>query len=97
AVGLKLQDGEDDENAQAPLHELARQTGLLLPNGNLEAALLDATLSPSQAGGLPANLRALQNVAFNLRERMSQDNWRILNSVLHDLPDHPLPDRKSVV
>src|SRR5690606_1948047 len=91
ALGLKLQDGEDDENAQAPLQELAMETGLLQPGENLDAALLTAALSLDHPRGLPANLRALQNVAFNLRERMSQDNWRILNNVLQELPRHSGP------
>src|SRR5690606_31391819 len=75
ALGLKLQDGEDDENAQAPLLRLALETSLLQPSDHSDAALLKAAVSFDQEGGLPANLRALQNVAFNLRERMSQDNW----------------------
>lgn len=91
ALGLKLQDGEDDENAQAPLLRLALETSLLQPSDHSDAALLKAAVSFDQEGGLPANLRALQNVAFNLRERMSQDNWRVLNNVLHDLPRHPQP------
>lgn len=90
-LGLKLQDGEDDENAQAPLQELALEAGLLQPGEAVDAALLNAALSFEHAGGLPANLRALQNVAFNLRERMSQDNWRILNNILQDIPRHPQP------
>lgn len=91
ALSLKVHDGEDEENAQAPLQELALETGLVQPSDNMDTALLDATLSLDHAGGLPANLRALQNVAFNLRERMSHDNWRILNTILHDLPRHPQP------
>ncbi len=88
-LGLKMQDGEDDENAQVPLHELALETGLLQAGGAADAALLDAAVSFHHPAGLPANLRALQNVAFNLRERMSQDNWRILNNILQDLPATP--------
>jgi uncharacterized alpha-E superfamily protein len=91
ALGLKLQDGEDEENAQVPLHELALETGLVQSGENIDAALLGAAVSLDHVGGLPANLRALQNVAFNLRERMSHDNWRILNNILQDMPRHPQP------
>jgi uncharacterized alpha-E superfamily protein len=90
ALSLRVHDGEDEENAQVPLQELALETGLMQP-GDPDAALLEATLSFDNAGGLPANLRALQNVAFNLRERMSHDNWRVLNNILQDLPSHPQP------
>ncbi len=45
-----------------------------------------AALSPDHAGGLPANLKYMQQVAFHLRERMSTDNWRILNNILQELP-----------
>src|SRR5690606_12770164 len=91
ALGLTLQDGEDEENAQAPLQELALETGLLQPGDAPDAALLQAALSIDHPGGLPANLAALQNVAFNLRERMSQDNWRILNNIQKDRPQHREP------
>lgn len=91
ALSLRIQDGEDDENAQAPLQELALSTGLVQAGENIDAALLEATLSFDHPGGLPANLRALQNVAFNLRERMSHDNWRILNNILQDMPRHAKP------
>ncbi len=91
ALGLTLQDGEDEENAQAPLQELALETGLLQPGEAADTALLQAAVSIERAGGLPANLAALHGVAFNLRERMSQDNWRILNNIQKDLPVHPQP------
>jgi uncharacterized alpha-E superfamily protein len=35
---------------------------------------------------VPANLKFMQQVAFHLRERMSTDNWRLLNNILADLP-----------
>lgn len=87
-LGLKLQESDDEENAQLPLIELAFETGLIKASEELDidAALLDAALSPEHEGGLPANLRSMQQVAFHLRERMSTDNWRILNNILADLP-----------
>lgn len=88
ALSLKLQESEDEENSQVPLQELALETGLIQPGEDMDAALLEAALSPKHPGSLPANLKALQQVAFHLRERMSSDNWRILNNILQDLPDH---------
>ncbi|MEO6079607.1 MAG: circularly permuted type 2 ATP-grasp protein [Steroidobacteraceae bacterium] len=86
-LGLKLQDSDDEENAQQPLEELARQTGLIGDDEDVEQALLTATLSQEEPGSLPVNLKSLQQVAFHLRERMSLDNWRVLNNVLQDIPD----------
>ncbi len=85
-LSLKLQDS-DEENAQQPLEELARETGLIDTSEDVEQALLAAALSPELPGSLPANLKSLQQVAFHLRERMSLDNWRVLNNVLADIPD----------
>jgi uncharacterized alpha-E superfamily protein len=87
-LGLKLQESEDEENSQLPLTELAFETGLIKASEDLDIdeALLDAALSPAHEGGLPANLKSMQQVAFHLRERMSTDNWRILNNILEDLP-----------
>jgi uncharacterized alpha-E superfamily protein len=86
-LGLKLQDSDDEENAQQPLEELARETGLISASEDVEQALLTAALSTDEPGSLPSNLRSLQQVAFHLRERMSLDNWRVLNNVLADIPD----------
>jgi uncharacterized circularly permuted ATP-grasp superfamily protein/uncharacterized alpha-E superfamily protein len=90
ALGLRLQDTEDEENAQLPLTELAFETGLIRQDEDedldVDEALLDAALSPGHFGGLPANLKYMQQVAFHLRERMSTDNWRILNNILQELP-----------
>jgi len=96
ALGMRLQETEDEENAQLPLTELAFETGLIRQNEeedlDVDEALLDAALSPEHLSGLPANLRYMQQVAFHLRERMSTDNWRILNNVLHDLPQREHQD-----
>src|SRR5262249_35278487 len=77
ALSLRLQDNEDEENAQLPLTELAFETGVIRQNEeedlDVDEALLDAALSPGHHGGLPANLKFLQQVAFHLRERMSTD------------------------
>ena len=87
ALGLKLQDSDDEENSQLPLQELARKTGLIQSSEDIDQALLAAALSADSPGSLPANLKNLQQVAFHLRERMSLDNWRILNNILQDIPD----------
>ncbi len=98
ALSMRLQESEDEENAQLPLTELAFETGLIRHSEDedeeldIDEALLDAALSPAHAGGLPSNLKYMQQVAFHLRERMSTDNWRILNNILHDLPNRDEQD-----
>jgi uncharacterized circularly permuted ATP-grasp superfamily protein/uncharacterized alpha-E superfamily protein len=86
-LSMKLQDSDDEENAQQPLEELARETGLISTSDDVEQALLTAALSLEEPGSLPVHLKCLQQVAFHLRERMSLDNWRVLNNVLEDIPD----------
>jgi uncharacterized circularly permuted ATP-grasp superfamily protein/uncharacterized alpha-E superfamily protein len=86
-LGLKLQDSDDEENAQQPLEELARETGLIDTSEDVEQALLTAALSLEESRSLPVHLKSLQQVAFHLRERMSLDNWRVLNNVLQGIPD----------
>jgi uncharacterized alpha-E superfamily protein len=46
--------------------------------------LLAASALETHPLGLPANLRALERVAFNLRDRMSLDNWRTINGLIKD-------------
>jgi len=91
-LGLKLQDSDDEENAQQPLEELARETGLIDTTEDVEQALLAAALSLEEPRSLPAHLKSLQQVAFHLRERMSLDNWRVLNNVLQGIPDSKEPE-----
>ena len=70
---------------------LARRTGLLdekqahADEATIEAALRTALIEEIQGHGLAANLRQLFRVAFHLRERLSLDNWRMLNQLVQDL------------
>ena len=43
-------------------------------------------MNEEHPNGVLHKLRELQQVAFHLRERMSVDNWRALNSLLEDRP-----------
>lgn len=53
----------------------------------LRRTLLAVTFDGA-AGGLAANLRQLHRVAFSLRERLSQDNWRTLNRLTQNMERH---------
>jgi uncharacterized circularly permuted ATP-grasp superfamily protein/uncharacterized alpha-E superfamily protein len=95
ALMQQLQESENDENAQAPIHALAREFGLIRGEDGAEPALLAAATLETNPHGLPGNLRSLEQVAFNLRERMSLDNWRTINGLIKDAPFGrvlPVPD-----
>ena len=83
-----LQEAEDDENSIAPVLALATAFGILQEDDEPEETLLAAAVGSDNPFGLSANLRALERVAFNLRDRMSLDNWRIINALVKDLALH---------
>ena len=72
----------------APVLVLALNLGLLLDKSDLlkpallNAALLRAATHPD--GALSQRLHQLARTAFNLRDRMSADNWRTLNRLAAD-------------
>jgi uncharacterized circularly permuted ATP-grasp superfamily protein/uncharacterized alpha-E superfamily protein len=73
----------------APVLALAQRLGLLsseaAPDKTLdtvEAQLLRSATDPS--GALSERLKQLARVAYNLRDRMSADNWRTLNQLSGD-------------
>jgi uncharacterized circularly permuted ATP-grasp superfamily protein/uncharacterized alpha-E superfamily protein len=66
----------------APVIVLARRLALIDSTVDADAALLRAATHPDAA--LAQCLRQLARVAFNLRDRMSADNWRTLNRLAAD-------------
>lgn len=85
ALNQKLTEADDEENSLEPIMALARAFGVLEKDEkDPEAALLGASTLETHPLGLPSNLRALERVAFNLRDRMSLDNWRTINTLIKD-------------
>ena len=84
ALNQKLQIGEDEDDATGPVLALARNFGILQKEDDSERALLAGATKEDNPFGLPANLRYLERVAFNLRDRMSLDNWRTINNLIKD-------------
>src|SRR5258706_9411967 len=84
--------GDDDERARPVLLELLRRAGVLPAGGaapgdkELSAALRGAITDDAQPG-LASSVRQLMRVASNLRERLSLDNWRTLNRLMHALTE----------
>ncbi len=84
ALNLQLQESDDDENSIKPVLALATAFGILKEDDDPDTMLLAAATGDENEYGLPANLRALERVAFNLRDRMSIDNLRTINTLIRD-------------
>ena len=66
----------------APAIVLAHRLGLIDATADASVALLRAATHPE--GALANRLHQLSSAAFNLRDRMSADNWRTLNQLASD-------------
>jgi uncharacterized circularly permuted ATP-grasp superfamily protein/uncharacterized alpha-E superfamily protein len=76
--------GESADAAALPVHQLVHRTGLIDDEARGAHALLRAASDPGPGPGLGAQLQHLSRVAYNLRDRMSLDNWRTLNRIHGD-------------
>jgi uncharacterized circularly permuted ATP-grasp superfamily protein/uncharacterized alpha-E superfamily protein len=85
ALNPALQDSDDAENSLAPVLTLAKAFGVLgEEDADADSILLAAATQEANPFGLACNLRYLERVAFNLRDRMSLDNWRTINGLIRD-------------
>ena len=84
ALNEVLRENDDDEDSREPVIALARAFSLIEEDEAPEAALLAAATQETNPYGLPGNLRNLEQVAFQLRERISTDNWRTINVLVKD-------------
>ncbi len=82
AIANVLGDQAQAGDGVAPVLALAVRNGLLESTGDPGPELLRAATDPD--AGLGSELRRLARVAFNLRDRMSSDNWRALNRLIAD-------------
>lgn len=82
AISHVLGDAPDRDDDVRPVLALARRLGLVDHVDHPEVGLLRAATHPEE--GLAAQLRQMSRVAFNLRDRMSADNWRSLNRLIAD-------------
>jgi uncharacterized alpha-E superfamily protein len=65
-----------------PTLALAQRMGFIASGEDAGTELLRAATHPEEA--LSERLRQLSRVAFNLRDRMSLDNWRTINRLIAD-------------
>jgi uncharacterized circularly permuted ATP-grasp superfamily protein/uncharacterized alpha-E superfamily protein len=80
-AGILDQSGKPVDGV-APAVVFARRLGLIDDTTESGVALLRAATHPDEA--LADRLRQLLRAAFNLRDRMSADNWRTLNQLAAD-------------
>ena len=82
AIATVLGDAHAGDDEAVPVLALAKRQGLLDTLENPGTDLLRAATHPE--GGLSLHLKRLAGVAFNMRDRMSTDNWRTLNQLTAD-------------
>jgi uncharacterized alpha-E superfamily protein len=82
ALGDWVDQANDQGEGTAPAVLLAQRFGLINAVADPAARLLEAATHVD--GGLSQHLKQLLRVAFSLRDRMSADNWRTLNSLNSD-------------
>jgi uncharacterized circularly permuted ATP-grasp superfamily protein/uncharacterized alpha-E superfamily protein len=82
AIAGVLDHDAEPSDGIAPAIVLAERVGLIDDTDDARVALLRAATHPHEA--LATRLRQLARTAFNLRDRMSADNWRTLNQLAAD-------------
>lgn len=92
---LRLDEDEGSEQQHKAVMQLCLHYGLL-PNDEaspleelapqqLNTLLLEALFNPEISQGFAGTLQQLLRIGFQLRERLSLDNWHILNRLAKDL------------
>ncbi len=82
AIAGVLDNTGEGADGVAPAIVLAHRLGLIDSVEDADVGLLRAATHPDEA--LSQRLRQLSRAAFNLRDRMSADNWRTLNQLAAD-------------
>jgi uncharacterized circularly permuted ATP-grasp superfamily protein/uncharacterized alpha-E superfamily protein len=82
ALNAVLQETEDGINN--PVFAMATSWGLISEDEMNDACLLTAATMEDESRGLAANLRRLNQIAYQLRDRLSLDHWRAITSLVRD-------------
>jgi uncharacterized alpha-E superfamily protein len=82
ALNAVLQESEDGYNN--PVFAFVESYIVAADKRALDRRLLDAATLESETFGLAANLRHLSHIAFQLRNRLSMDNWRAITQLLRN-------------
>jgi len=83
-VGLQAVLQESEDGINNPVFAMAASWGLLTDERPVDQALLACATLEAEPTGLAANLRRLNQIAFQLRDRLSLDHWRAINQLLRD-------------
>ncbi len=82
AIEAALDHATEPADGLAPILALAERLGIIELDDDPNVALLRAATHPDEA--MSERLRQMARAAFNLRDRMSADNWRALNQLTSD-------------
>lgn len=82
AIEAALDHAAEPADGLAPVLALAERLGIIELDEDPNVALLRAATHPDEA--MSERLRQMARTAFNLRDRMSADNWRSLNQLTSD-------------
>jgi uncharacterized circularly permuted ATP-grasp superfamily protein/uncharacterized alpha-E superfamily protein len=82
ALNAVLQETEDGVNN--PIFAMAASWGLLNDEQVSDQYLLTAATMEDEPLGLASNLRRLNNIAYQLRDRLSLDHWRAITGLVRD-------------
>lgn len=82
ALNAVLQETED--GIANPIFAMAEAWGLLEDGAVSDRYLLKAATREDEPRGLAANLRRLNQIAYQLRDRLSLDHWRAITSLVRD-------------
>jgi uncharacterized circularly permuted ATP-grasp superfamily protein/uncharacterized alpha-E superfamily protein len=82
AIEAALDHAAEPADGLAPILALAERLGIIELDDDPNVALLRAATHPDEA--MSDRLRQMARAAFNLRDRMSADNWRTLNQLTSD-------------
>jgi len=82
AIEAALDHAAEPADGIAPILVLAERLGIIELDDDPNVALLRAATHPDEA--MSDRLRQMARTAFNLRDRMSADNWRTLNQLTSD-------------
>jgi uncharacterized circularly permuted ATP-grasp superfamily protein/uncharacterized alpha-E superfamily protein len=82
ALNAVLQETEDGVNN--PVFAMAASWGLLNDEQVSHKYLLTAATMEDEPLGLASNLRRLNNIAYQLRDRLSLDHWRAITGLVRD-------------
>ncbi len=82
ALNAVLQETEDGINN--PVFAMASSWGLVNEDEMNDQYLLTASTMEDEPRGLAANLRRLNQIAYQLRDRLSLDHWRAITQLVRD-------------